>query len=28
LDVSGARINPGTIVGGINLGAALNRQCR
>ena len=28
LDVSGVRINPGTVIGGINLGAALNRQCR
>jgi hypothetical protein len=27
LDTPGVRINPGTIVGGIDLGAALNRQC-
>jgi hypothetical protein len=27
LDTPGVRINPGTIVGGINLGATLNRQC-
>jgi hypothetical protein len=27
LDTPGERINPGTIVGGIDLGAALNRQC-
>jgi hypothetical protein len=28
LDIPGVRINPGTIIGGIDLGAALNRQCR
>ena len=28
LNVSGVRINPGTIIGGIDLGAVLNRQCR
>ena len=27
LDTPGVRINPGTIVGGIDLGATLNRQC-